>query len=123
MGRPKRNILAAAEESTTPPDELTPTQSIARVVKAEGNSLYTCELPSKKTVLVELADRFRNTIWIKRGGYVLVEASQSEERKNSRVLGEIINVVRDEREWRKEKYWFVEFRNHLLVGYTRSMAQ
>lgn len=123
MGRPKRNILAAAEESTTPPDELTPTQSIARVVKAEGNSLYTCELPSKKTVLVELADRFRNTIWIKRGGYVLVEASQSEERKNSRVLGEIINVVRDEREWRKEKYWFVEFRIHLLVETTMRVTR
>ncbi len=112
MGRSKRNILAVAEESTTPPDELTPTQSLARVVQAEGSSLYTCTLPSAgkrpKEVLVELAPRFRSTIWIKRGGYVLVEVVSAENRKEgSRVDGDIINVVRDERAWRKQKYWLV----------------
>jgi len=112
MGRPKRNVLAAAEESTTPPDELASNHSLARVVRAEGNNLYSCELPSRgkgpETVLVELAARFRNTIWIKRGGYVLVEIEPAESRKpGSKVDGEIINVVRDERAWRKQKYWYV----------------
>lgn len=107
MGRPpKRSILAAAEESATPPDELTASQSIARVVKAEGNHLYTCALPNNKTILVELEPRFRNTIWIKRGGYVLTDLASMEERKTgSRVVGEIINVVRDEKDWRKQPYW------------------
>lgn len=104
MGRPKRNVLAAAEATTTPPDELTSTQSLARVIKAEGNSLYSCALPDQKTVVAELADRFRNTIWIKRGGYVLVNRFPAEEVKG-KAEGEIINVVRDEREWRKQKYW------------------
>ncbi|KAF3767109.1 protein G6G8.9 [Cryphonectria parasitica EP155] len=109
MGRPKRNILAAAEESTTPPDEVSEAQSVARVGKPEGNNLYTCILPNTKTVLVELAQRFRKTIWIKRGGFVLVDLTPSEERSkaNSRVQGEIINVVRDEKEWRKMSYWYV----------------
>lgn len=107
MGRPKRNILAAAEESTTPPVELTLDQVVARVGKPEGNNLYTCTLPNGKTVLVELAQRFRNTIWIKRGGFVLLDLSPSEER-NSRVQGEIMNVVRDEKEWRKMPYWCVD---------------
>ncbi|KAJ4425078.1 hypothetical protein N0V82_000131 [Gnomoniopsis sp. IMI 355080] len=111
MGKPRRNIVAAAEESATPPDELTADQVIARVSKAEGNSLYTCTLPNTKTVLVELAERFRNTIWIKRGGFVLVDRTPSEERTkaNSKVDGEIINVVRDEKEWRKMPYWPKEF--------------
>ncbi|KAJ9138138.1 hypothetical protein NKR23_g8759 [Pleurostoma richardsiae] len=110
MGRPKRNVLAAAEESTTPPDELTPGQSVARVIRAEGNSLYTCALPSKKTVLVELESRFRNTIWIKRGGYVVVDLASAEDGKGtSKVDGDIINVVRDERAWRKRPYWPAEF--------------
>ncbi len=111
MGRPKRNIQAAAEESETPPDSLTASQSLARVVHAEGNNLYSCVLPTAsgggaKTVLAELAARFRSTIWIKRGGYVLVELLADEERKTSgKVEGEIVNVVRDEKEWRKKKYW------------------
>lgn len=110
MGRPKRNVLAAAAESTTPPDELTPDQQIARVGKPEGNNLYSCILPNTKTVTVELAQRFRNTIWIKRGGFVLVDLTPSEERAkaNSKVQGEIVNVVRDEKEWRKMPYWYVE---------------
>ncbi|KAI0971320.1 hypothetical protein F4678DRAFT_461269 [Xylaria arbuscula] len=108
MARPKRDVRAAAEESTTPPDGLTASQSVARVIKAEGNSLYTCSLPNQKTVLVELAVRFRNTIWIKRGGYVLVDLTPSDETKG-RVEGEIVNVVREEKEWRKQSYWPKEF--------------
>jgi probable RNA-binding protein EIF1AD len=104
MGRPKRDIRAAAEESTTPPDTLTDSQVLARVIKAEGNSIYSCQLPGQRTVLVELAARFRNTIWIKRGGYVLVDLVAAEEVKG-KVEGEIVNVVREEKAWRKQKYW------------------
>jgi len=108
MGRPKRSVQAAAEDTLNPPDELTPAQSIARVVKAEGNNLYTCELPNKKTVVLELEPKFRNTVWLKRGGYVLIDVGSAEERKSgSRVVGEIINVVRDEKLWRKQAYWSV----------------
>lgn len=101
--------MAAAHESATPPDELTAEQVVARVTKAEGNSLYICTLPNTKTVLVELAQRFRNTIWIKRGGFVLIDRTPSEERTkaNSKVDGEIVNVVRDEKGWRKMPYWCV----------------
>ncbi|KAI1369593.1 hypothetical protein F5Y08DRAFT_98043 [Xylaria arbuscula] len=108
MGRPKRNVYAAAEESTTPPDALTPLQSLARVIKAEGNNLYSCALPSQQVVLVELAARFRNTIWIKRGGYVLVDLTPPDE-KRGKVEGEICNVIREEKEWRKQSYWPKEF--------------
>ncbi|PBP23540.1 alpha-mannosyltransferase [Diplocarpon rosae] len=108
MGRPKRNVFAAADETTTPPSELTATQTIARVIKAEGNSLYSCSLPNQKTVLVELESRFRNTIWLKRGGYVLIDSKEADARKN-KIDGEIVNVVRDERLWRKEAYWPKEF--------------
>ncbi|KAF6824094.1 eukaryotic translation initiation factor eif1a-like protein [Colletotrichum plurivorum] len=104
MGRPKRSAQAAAEEALTPPDELSGNQSIVRVLRAEGNNLYTCELPNKKDMVLELAQRFRNTIWIKRGGYVLAERYEEPE---GRVQGEIINVVRDEKAWRRQSYWCV----------------
>lgn len=104
MGRPKRNVLAAAEESLTPPDDLQPNQSLARVVKPEGNNLYTCELPNTKPIVLELAQRFRNTIWIKRGGFILAELYENVG-SDSRAFGEIVNVVRDEKLWRKQAYW------------------
>lgn len=105
MGRPKRNVLAVAEESLTPPDSLQPNQSVVRVVKPEGNNLYTCELPDKKTLLLELAQRFRNTIWVRRGGFVLAE-QYPKESGESRAVGEIVNIVRDEKQWRKLPYWY-----------------
>ncbi|KAG7113224.1 S1-like domain-containing protein like [Verticillium longisporum] len=93
MVRVKRNILAAAEESTTPPSALEPNQSVAKVIKAEGNNLYTCLLPNKKDILLELAQRFRNTIWIKRGGYVLAERYDADQ-LNGRVLALLAQGIR-----------------------------
>lgn len=117
MGRPKRHLLATAEETSTPPTNLVDGQIIGRVVKAEGNSLYSVELPAKKEpLLVELPSRFRSQIWIKRGGYVLIDTSAFEDRVN-KLGGEIINVVRDEKHWRKQAYWSV-FRSNPRIELT-----
>lgn len=88
----------------TPPGALEPQQSLVRVIKPEGNNLYTCELPNTKPIVLELAQRFRNTIWIKRGGFVLAERYEPGSH-DSRADGEIVNVVRDEKLWRKQAYW------------------
>ena len=104
MGRPKRNLLATAEATSTPPAELSEGQSIARVAKAEGNNLYTVELPEGKGLLVELPARFRSTIWIRRGSYVVVDCTILADREN-KLDGEIVNVVREEKAWRKQPYW------------------
>ncbi|KOS23197.1 S1-like domain-containing protein [Escovopsis weberi] len=108
MPRPKRNVLAAAQEALTPPDALEPTQTLVRVLKPEGNNLYTCALPSGKPVVLELAQRFRNTIWVRRGGFALAEGYPLGT-TDSRAAGEIINIVRDEKLWRKQAYWPKEF--------------
>ncbi|OAA66781.1 eukaryotic translation initiation factor eif1a-like protein [Niveomyces insectorum RCEF 264] len=117
MARSRRTLHAALEDSATPPETLTSTQSVARVVQAEGNSLYTCLLPTAATVyssnkvLVELNARFRNTVYMRRGGYVLVDLAAAAESQQAgrKVLGEIVNVVRDEKAWRKQAYWPTEF--------------
>ncbi|KAH8425346.1 putative eukaryotic translation initiation factor eIF1a-like protein [Aspergillus melleus] len=101
-------MLATAEETMTPPDELLPGQLIARAIKAAGNNLYAVELPSKDSILVELPSRFRSTIWIKRGSYVVIDTNALEGRDN-KISGEIINIVRDEKAWRKAPYWPKEF--------------
>ncbi|CAD0108866.1 unnamed protein product [Aureobasidium uvarum] len=111
MPKPRRNLQATAEETMTPPQSLTETQSVARVQQAAGNNLYRVELPDTKVLLVELPARFRSTIWIKRGGFVLVDTGAMTEREN-KLDGEIINVVRNEKEWRKEKYWYAALFSH-----------
>ncbi|EOD46916.1 putative eukaryotic translation initiation factor protein [Neofusicoccum parvum UCRNP2] len=111
MGRPpKRNLHAVEQETLTPPDALPPAHAIAKVAKAEGNNLYTVELPgAAAAVLCELNPRFRSTIWVKRGTYVVVDTRAMAEREN-KLAGEIVNVVRDEKAWRKQPYWPPQFK-------------
>jgi probable RNA-binding protein EIF1AD len=104
MPRPKRNVLATIEDTVTPPDTLPPAHLIARITKAEGKNLYNAELPDGKPILAELEAKFRSTVWIKRGSYVVVNASGLADREN-KLDGEIVNVVRDEKAWRKMAYW------------------
>ena len=108
MAPPRRKLQETVEATLTPPDTLASSQYIARVIKAEGNNLYSVELPSAKTLLVELPARFRSTIWLKRGGFVVIDAEALADRHN-KLDGEIVNIVRDERQWRKESYWPKEF--------------
>lgn len=108
MVRPKRNFLATAEETSTPPTSLAKTRQIAQVRKAEGKNLYLVEVPQQtEPLLVELPARFRSQIWIKRGSYVVVDRSAFEDRDN-KLDGEIVNIVRDEKQWRKQAYWLVD---------------
>ncbi|EER38920.1 conserved hypothetical protein [Histoplasma capsulatum var. duboisii H88] len=108
MAPPRRKLLATVEETLVAPDSLLESHKIAKVIKATGNNVYAVELPSKETVLVELAARFRSTIWVKRGTYVLVDMAALEDRGN-KLSGEIINIVRNEKEWRKAHFWPKEF--------------
>ncbi|PGH36960.1 hypothetical protein GX50_00195 [[Emmonsia] crescens] len=108
MAPPRRKLLATVEETLVAPDSLSESQKIAKVIRATGNNIYSVELPSKETILVELPAKFRSTIWIKRGTYVLVDMAALEEREN-KLSGEIINIVRDEKAWRKAPYWPKDF--------------
>lgn len=106
MGPPRRNLLATVDETLTPPNQLDDGHVIARIVKVAGKNLYTVDLVSGDSVLVEMPARFRSTIWVKRGTFVIVDTKAYAEREN-KLGGEIVNIVRDEKQWRKESYWFV----------------
>ncbi|KAK5077936.1 hypothetical protein LTS08_003223 [Lithohypha guttulata] len=108
MPPPRRKLQETVDETLTPPDALKEGQSIARVKNAAGHNLYNVELPNEMVILAELEARFRSTIWLKRGGFVVIDTSSPAERAN-KIDAEIVNVVRDERAWRKEAYWPKEF--------------
>ncbi|KAI5298288.1 hypothetical protein KEM56_004176, partial [Ascosphaera pollenicola] len=103
MAPPRRRLLATAEETLAPPEELTESQRIARVIKATGNSIYLLELPDRHQNLVEMPAKFRSAIWVKRGSFVLVDLKGTEGRDN-KLSGEIVNIVCDEKTWRKAPF-------------------
>jgi len=104
MGRPKRQVLADAVEATSPPTALGENHLLAKVIKGEGNNLFTVSLPSQEILLVELRSTLRNTFWMKRGSFVVVDTAALAERDN-KLGGEIAMVVMDEKSWRKMSYW------------------
>ncbi len=108
MPRSKRELHAIADETTTPPDTLPSSHIIGQVKQASGKNLYQLELPSGQTILAELESRFRSTVWMKRGSFVVVDTSTQADRDN-KLGGRIVNVVRDERAWRKMSWWPAEF--------------
>ncbi|KAL4741961.1 hypothetical protein BDV11DRAFT_167649 [Aspergillus similis] len=115
MPPPRRKVLATAEETMFPPDELAQGQEIARVIKATGNNIYSVQFSSKQTALVELPAKFRSTIWMKRGSFVVVDTNALDTRDN-KLGGEIVNIVRDEKAWRKAHYWPKEFVKQPVVA-------
>lgn len=108
MPKPKRNISATVQDTYSPPDSLSSEQVIARLKQAAGKNLYHLELPSGELVLAELQQKFRSTVWLKRGCYVLLDKTALAGREN-KLSGEIANIVGDEKAWRKMPYWPVEF--------------
>ncbi|CAI4210927.1 unnamed protein product [Parascedosporium putredinis] len=87
-----RAQITRALDSLDPPDSLEATQT----------------LPNKSLVTVELDDRFRQTVWVERGNYVLLERYPPKEVEDEAV-GKIINIAKDEKAWRKMPYWPKEF--------------
>ena len=108
MPKPKRLTQAVQEETLTPPTALPHGHKIARVKSAAGNNLYHLELPSGEALLAELDARFRSTIWMKRGSFVLVDTSSLAGRGN-KLGGEIVNIVGDVKAWSKASFWPDEF--------------
>lgn len=104
----------------TPPDRLEPNQLIACIVKARGNSLYEVRIAASQfkqlekilhnkveseqdaIVVVSMPPRFRNTIFVKRGGYILIELFGG---KDAKVKGEICNIVVNKKGWQRFPYW------------------
>jgi len=108
MPRPKRQFLATAEDTLTPPSTLEPDHMVVRVVKGEGKNLYTVSAPDGESILVEMPAKFRSSIWIKRGSFVVIDIGAFEEREN-KIGGEVVNVVGDAKAWRKMPFWPKEF--------------
>lgn len=115
MPKPKRQINAVVEATLSPPDTLAQHEHIARVKQGAGNHLYHLTLPDDRSVLAELPSKFRSTLWLRNGSYVLVDLSALSDRDN-KLDGMIVNLVGDFKAWHKMPYWPAEFEQRSLTG-------
>jgi probable RNA-binding protein EIF1AD len=110
----RHKMRDAASIASTPPDTLSPGQLIACVLKAEGKDLYTVETPESSQMLVELQDRFRRVIFVRNRGYVLIDTTTEASARENKIDGEIVSVIMNEQEWRKQPYWPTVFKERAV---------
>uniref|UniRef100_A0A7E4ZYW6 Probable RNA-binding protein EIF1AD n=1 Tax=Panagrellus redivivus TaxID=6233 RepID=A0A7E4ZYW6_PANRE len=67
-------------------------QRVAQVGQSRGNNLHEVVDETGERYLASMPTKFRNTVWIKRGQFVVVEAIE----EGDKVKGEIVNVLDEE---------------------------
>ncbi|KAG4305328.1 hypothetical protein PORY_001498, partial [Pneumocystis oryctolagi] len=100
----KKKIQKLGQMTIDPPDELSVGQEIACVMEVKDHDLYLCKIANGETLLAELPSRFRCKIWVKRGGFVVLD-TQAFNKKECKIRAEIFMVIQNEKAWRKKKYW------------------
>ncbi|KAL9061347.1 MAG: hypothetical protein Q9162_000221 [Coniocarpon cinnabarinum] len=93
---------AASSEIPTSLPSPPQSQSTSPVAHPESSA------ETNRDILVELPKKLRRTLFIRRGGFVLVDCKAFDAREN-KLGGEIVGVVGDVREWRKCEWWPKEF--------------
>lgn len=108
MPKPARNRHRQNEALLNIP-QLSPGQSVARVIQACGENNYEVELDNGATYLYHLPKRLRFVAFVKRGTYVFIR--EDDTRGGGKVCGDIEVVVLDSHlpTLRKESYWPTRF--------------
>lgn len=133
MGRPNKAVQRLLASVGEPQDELKSSEVIGQLTKGLGNSQHEFLIPqsqysklvahfnreskekiteSDRTIVVLMPPKFRNTVFVKRGGLVVVDLYEPNEidPKQEHILGDISNIVRNQKDWQKMAYFPVEFK-------------
>ncbi|XP_065204114.1 probable RNA-binding protein EIF1AD [Planococcus citri] len=80
---------------------------LVKVLKTQGNHLYEVQTTDNRQFLVSMPSKFRNTIWIKPGSFVIIEFIA----EGNKVKGEIVKILLKEhvKEMKKDSRWQQEF--------------
>eukprot|EP00052_Salpingoeca_macrocollata_P033854 m.9790 g.9790 ORF g.9790 m.9790 type:complete len:235 (+) comp5646_c0_seq1:125-829(+) len=78
-----------AKEVTEDYPEPTPEQSVVRIGAPRGNNLHEGQWPDGTWHLLSMPTKFRKSVWIKRGDYVIVDPIE----EGDKVRGEIVHIL------------------------------
>lgn len=78
-------------------------QDIVRIRASVGNNLHEVETESNETYLVSMPSRFRKSVWVKRGDFILVEPIPEGDKVRAEmvrpVTSDYIRFLRDNGKW------------------------
>ncbi|XP_054262642.1 probable RNA-binding protein EIF1AD [Macrosteles quadrilineatus] len=82
-------------------------QQIVRLTGGRGNHLHDAETPEGDKFIVSMPTKFRKSVWVKRGDYVLVESIP----EGDKVKAEIVTVLTKDhiRFYKNQKCWPDQF--------------
>merc|ERR1712109_49316 len=82
----KKHVMAEVLDEFELPKE---TESIVRIVGGKGNNLHMVEDSSSEQFLVSMPRKFRRSVWVKRGDFVVLQPIE----EGDKVKAEIVRVL------------------------------
>ncbi|KAG2489844.1 hypothetical protein HYH03_011647 [Edaphochlamys debaryana] len=92
MSRSRKHVTLGLDGDVEAPG---PGQSIVRALGSRGSNLIEVEFPDGRQTLVMMPAKFNKKLWVKRGGFLLIEASE-EAQQDTKVTGTIVGVLYDD---------------------------
>lgn len=82
-------------------------QTLVKVLGPRGNHLYEVIAADGTTFLASMPSKFRNTVWIKNGSFVVIEPIE----EGNKVKGEIVKILLKHhiKQMKKDGKWIQEF--------------
>jgi probable RNA-binding protein EIF1AD len=78
-------------------------QEIVKIISSRGNNLHEVETETGERYLVSMPTKFRRNVWVKRGGYVVVEPIVEGNKVKAEIvqilLKDQIKYIREEGKW------------------------
>ncbi|PNW84714.1 hypothetical protein CHLRE_03g155800v5 [Chlamydomonas reinhardtii] len=92
MSRSRKHVTLGLDGDVQPPG---PGQAIVRALGSRGSNVIEVEFPDGRQTLVLMPAKFNKKLWVKRGGFVMVEDSAQAE-GDTKVTGTIVSVLYDD---------------------------
>ena len=98
----KKHVMAEVLDEFELPKE---TESIVRIVGGKGNNLHMVEDSSSEQFLVSMPRKFRRSVWVKRGDFVVVQPIEEGDKVKAEIVRvlykEQIKYIKEEGRWPK----------------------
>lgn len=99
----KRKHAMRVSEDMEPPKE---NQDIVKIRASMGNNLHEIETVTGETYLISMPTKFRKSVWVKRGDFVLVEPIAEGDKVRAEMVRPIttdyIRYLRENKKWPEE---------------------
>lgn len=117
MGNRRKHLTGGERQPLEPPTE---GQRIVRAVGPRGGNIVEVEYPGGRSSLCLLPAKFNKTLWIRKGGYLVVEESpEAVTDSATKVTGTVVQVLYDDHVKqlrRMEGVWPPEFMDRTSAG-------